>query len=418
MKGVLAVLAVLLAASAAVTRAAEPAAAGAAVVVPDTGPCVGLAPPSPECPPSWGTGGACLAPSLDGAGDRFWGGGEYLLWWVKDGPLPVPLVTTGDPLDPIPGALGQPGTRVLLGDHGLDFGTFSGLRVTVGGWLDDDRTWGAEGIGFLLEHRLTGFAAGSDPAGNPPLYVPVFRSELGREGSFVISDPQLILAGRLAIDATTRLWGAEFNVYRNLSRSRNLSLDALAGFRYLDLEESLNLNAPLNDPLFDIQETVAERFVTRNQFYGGQLGGRVSFRQGALAVDLVGKVALGSSHEVIDIAGATTLAGSGAATPGTFAGGILTQPSNIGRRAHDEFAVVPQVQVKLGYDIFPSLRATVGYDFLYWDDTVRPGNQIDRVVNQTQSLGGPLVGPARPLPLANHSDFWAQGVSFGLEFRY
>ena len=45
--------------------------------------------------------------------------------------------------------------------------------------------------------------------------------------------------------------------------------------------------------------------------------------------------------------------------------------------------------------------------------------QIDLAVNTSQPpLGGGLVGPARPAFSFRDSDFWAQGVSFGVEFRY
>src|SRR5687767_11670098 len=60
---------------------------------------------------------------------RIWGGADYLLWWVRKSPAP-PLVVTGDPADAFPGALDQPGTRVLFGgDTGLDYGATSGLRL-------------------------------------------------------------------------------------------------------------------------------------------------------------------------------------------------------------------------------------------------------------------------------------------------
>ena len=29
-----------------------------------------------------------------------------------------------------------------------------------------------------------------------------------------------------------------------------------------------------------------------------------------------------------------------------------------------------------------------------------------------------IIGPPRPAPQFNHSDFWAQGVTFGLAFQY
>src|SRR5205814_810605 len=60
---------------------------------------------------------------------RAWVDAEYLLWWTKGAPLSTPLVTTGSLTDIPPGALGQPGTRVLFGDHSIGFGALSGLRV-------------------------------------------------------------------------------------------------------------------------------------------------------------------------------------------------------------------------------------------------------------------------------------------------
>ena len=52
----------------------------------------------------------------------------------------------------------------------------------------------------------------------------------------------------------------------------------------------------------------------------------------------------------------------------------------------------------------------------------RPGDQIDRAVNPTQlplSTAAPLLtGLARPAPVLRDTDFWAQGINFGLEFRY
>ena len=38
-------------------------------------------------------------------GLSMWGSTEYLLGWIKNGPMPFPLVTAGDPNDPVsPGA--------------------------------------------------------------------------------------------------------------------------------------------------------------------------------------------------------------------------------------------------------------------------------------------------------------------------
>jgi len=80
--------------------------------------------------------------------------------------------------------------------------------------------------------------------------------------------------------------------------------------------------------------------------------------------------------------------------------------------------------LKLGYEIKRNTRAFVGYDITYWDEVVRPGDQINRRVNLSQNAVldpnglGRLVGPAQPAPLFTRSGFWAQGLNFGLEFLY
>src|SRR5947209_15956262 len=46
------------------------------------------------CPSNSGTCNACcFAPSCPS--DRVWFTGEYLFWFLKDAPVPVPLLTTG-----------------------------------------------------------------------------------------------------------------------------------------------------------------------------------------------------------------------------------------------------------------------------------------------------------------------------------
>ncbi|HET7719587.1 MAG TPA: BBP7 family outer membrane beta-barrel protein, partial [Acidimicrobiales bacterium] len=63
-----------------------------------------------------------------------------------------------------------------------------------------------------------------------------------------------------------------------------------------------------------------------------------------------------------------------------------------------------------------------GYTVLYWSSVVRPGDQVDLLVNASQIpsnlLPTGLVGPARPAVLFRDTDFWAQGVNLSLEVRY
>ena len=108
----------------------------------------------------------------------------------------------------------------------------------------------------------------------------------------------------------------------------------------------------------------------------------------------------------------------------TFPGGYFALPTNIGHHTRTVFAVVPEVGLNVGYRITPWASVFVGYTFLYANDVVRPGNQINRNINPTQSVswgGGKFLnpqGPAEPSFKFNSSDFWAQGINVGLDFRF
>jgi hypothetical protein len=368
---------------------------------------------------------------------RGWARVDYLLWWLKSAPLPVPLVTTGNPrvgFDPnmvntvnTAGAIGQPGTQVLFGDHDIHEQAYSGMSLTLGGWLDEEDWLGAEGSGFILERRTKRFVAASDAAGNPPLYFPIFSESANAERGIPIADPLRGFSGDVIINSTLQLWGAEINGILNLYRNSCLEFSLLTGFRYADLRESLEIYNTTSDLIFNNVTGLTDWFHTINQFYGGQLGSRLSFQLNRFSLDLTGKVALGATHQVVDTQGDITQFGPNPLVPpglGTFPGGLFTQSSNLGKRSADQFAVLPSLELKVGYAPTPRARLFAGYDFLYWSQVVRPGNQISHSVNLTQNAVldpsglGKLVGPAQPAPLFNRSDFWAQGLNVGLEVRY
>ena len=354
---------------------------------------------------------------------RFWVNGEYLLWWLRDSNLP-PLVTTspvGTSRDQA-GVLGQPGTTTLLGDSRMKHDERSGGRFSFGWWFDECRDWGLDGSFFFLGQRNNNFLASS--AGSPILARPFVNVATGQEASELVAFPGVI-SGTVRVDIPSRLWGADGNLRHNLCRGQCWSLDKLIGFRYLDLHESLTVNEFLSVPGAAGQAPsiiiVNDRFSTRNQFYGGQFGLAYEVRKGKWFVDVTGKVALGATHQVVNIDGTTTFVPAGT-TPVTQPGGLLAQRTNSGRFTRNEFSVVPEIGLKLGCQFTQHLRGYIGYNFLYWSNVARPGQQIDRVVNTSQipSVFGPgqLVGPARPAFTFRDTDFWAQGITFGLELRY
>jgi hypothetical protein len=372
---------------------------------------------------------------------RFYVGAEYLLWWTKKSPVPVPLVTTTTDLTQMPPAtVGTVGTSVVLGNQDLDTSTRSGARFTVGWWCDARGELGLEANYFFLASRSVTRSVGSNGGPNDPLLaVPFFADDLGTESSFTIAFPST-LAGAAEVRLTSRLQGAELNGMVKTCDYPDFQFDVLAGFRFLDLHENLSFatasigvmdpNAlPTNNGM--ILNTL-DQFDTQNYFYGFQLAARAEYHTGNLFVNALAKLALGDMHQIAHINGAAATNVFNAPAGGPFTGvpaqvipgsGIFAQATNIGRTSRHEFEAVPEIDINVGYKITRGLCAFLGYDFLYLSNVIRPGNQIDRTITFSQTIQNTIAGNAsapgdRPLVPLTGSSFWAQGLSFGVEWRY
>ena len=144
--------------------------------------------------------------------------------------------------------------------------------------------------------------------------------------------------------------------------------------------------------------------------------------RGRWTAEVTTKVAMGVTSETVSISGSTSIQSPGQAAVG-YGSGLLALGSNSGRYERDQFAVVPQVDAKVGFQLLPCLRVSVGYSFLYWSAVVRPADQVDRVLSVTQvptstQYVGNSGGTARPTFLFQGTDFFAHGLNVGLEFRY
>jgi hypothetical protein len=382
------------------------------------------------------------APStfFDGPGTvpRFWARAEYLNWSTKGFNLPI-LVTTGPATgdENFRGTLGTSGTAPIFGGTPTSNRPTSGGRFTAGWNFDPCGTCGIEASGFFLGSKTDNFVATS--AQFPVLARPFFNVNTGMQDRELTASPGLLpgdffkLQGAITVNNFTDLWGIEVNYRRLLCSDCNYSVSGLVGFRYLDLHEGLDITenvlsqqAVPGFPIFNPgnQIVVADSFHTRNKFYGGQLGLDGEYYRGRWFVGGRVQVGLGATHETIDIAGSqTVITPAGQRT--TFNGGLLALPSNSGNFSQNKFAVVPQVGVKLGYNITDNVRVFAGYDFLYWSNVVRPGDQIDTNLNVSQipNFGNnPLFVPpsniVRPVVPFRTTSFYAHGVSAGIEVRY
>ena len=220
--------------------------------------------------------------------------------------------------------------------------------------------------------------------------------------------------------------GAELNGLAQLYADCRWKLNAMAGFRYWNFHERLRFF--VNSPAINIPAEIyqaKDRFHTDNNFYGGLIGLGIELDYRGFFFNAKGKIAFGAMQEKSIINGqfiSNDFNGFGA--PQTFSGGYFALPSNIGHRKRTCFAVMPDVNLNIGYHVMDCVNISVGYTFLYVNKVLRAGKQINRNINPTQSslyeftATPTLVGKASPKPSLKSDGLWAQGINVGIEFQY
>lgn len=236
-----------------------------------------------------------------------------------------------------------------------------------------------------------------------------------------------------SVTVASSLQGAEANGVYTLFRGANWRVGLLGGFRWAELQENLSFEAASNTAGFagagrsgnssfaliatttGSLSTFTDRFETTNNFYGGQLGVATDFSAGRWSVRTTAKVALGSVRQHLEISGANTAFPSFVTLLAN--GGIYAQPSNIGQHNATNFAVAPEVGLNVGYQVTEALRASLGYNFFYINRVVRPGDQLQNIIDVMPVFNGrPGVVPSSAT-LFKETDFWTHGVSFSVELR-
>ncbi|NBO92275.1 MAG: hypothetical protein EBV06_08175 [Planctomycetia bacterium] len=374
---------------------------------------------------------------LGASGPRFYFGAEYLLWWTKGDKAP-PLATAGpnDPNVVSPGALGDPGT-LLLRDGELFGEMRSGARFTAGWFLDPCGEKAIEISGFFLGTRSTKFDANS--AQYPVIARPFFALATGTLGTvtFPTESSELVsfpgrATGRIHINGSSALWGVEANWVCGACCGCDWRANWLAGPRFVSLSENLKITEEVNflstaNPVdiapFQPRDrfTVNDSFSTRNRFWGGQVGAEGRWLQGRWTVDGRAKLGLGLTEQEVTINGSQIRTRDGSTT--TFTGGLLALSSNIGTHRRASFSFLPEVGMSVGYYATDWMRISFGYNLLYWSSVVRPGGQVDRnlnVFNIPNFDTGTLVnsGENRPTVPFKTTDYWAQGLTLGVELNF
>jgi hypothetical protein len=347
---------------------------------------------------------------------------EFHLRWFKSVCASVPIVSIGDPLAPIPGALGQPGTQIVVGGsppHKFEFPMTPGVQVTLG-WNRNDGGIGWEFSGFIMEQAANSQHFAADANGSPNTYLP-YQAPDNSFQALPFTVPGLVTGGSMAI-GSTKIWGIQSDITMPFAVDRGDSTffgKFLVGGRYLDLTDRVRVTNALHlvaDPsAFAIG---ADQFSTHNKFGGPQVGATLGLRRGNWSLEYTTKLAAGLTHQIRNIEGSPLLSYS-VLSPLLVPGPLLALPSNIGREAAHRVTLVPEISIKSRWALNSWCSLSLGYSLLYWNKVLCPGDQMSPLVNVGQvPFHSPVAGALDPKPVFAHTDYFAQGLDFGIQFRY
>jgi hypothetical protein len=381
--------------------------------------------------------GAPLVPDVEPTSQcRFYLAGDYMMSWFKQFHLNFPLVTTGSPSNPNAGALGEADTAVLVGGD-INESMFNGFKIEAGFFLDDHRHWSIDTVVEYFGQKSVLFNFQSDATGSPVIARPIIDVTPAMLNVFPDTGPGSATGGA-TVDIRTELYSTELNATCHAYQCGHCEWDLLGGFRYVHLQESLNVVDRVNplpggailpfggniaaimfpDSLVDV-----DSFRTNNNFYGLQLGTKFRWDCDWVYLSAFGKIALGANSQVVDINGLSTFVSTTMGNT-TLPGGILALPSNSGHHTQTVFSIVPEGGISIGLKLTKNIEIMAGYSFLFWTQVARPGNQIDPGVNGTQVPSSQffgstsLPGPIRPIFTFRDETLWVQSLTFGMQFQY
>jgi hypothetical protein len=339
----------------------------------------------------WGPVSSGSPPDPDRA--WVWGSAELLLGNTSGVNVP-PLVTTGPASAGLAaGAIGAPGTVVLFGGRKMLDNWRTGLRIEAGAWFGPSHVWGASARVYSLfstSDQLVGEGDGTNvvnlpqffPVGGVPVQFPMF---VGFPG---------VTVGTVATTVQTTFTGGDLSLRRLLVSTEPLRFEAFAGYRQLHLGDELGAAFRASGGIVGVLALRGDDSVrTRNNFYGGQVGGLGSLALGRFTVQGVSSVALGMNASDLDFS-RTRLATVGAVVV------PLVQATSGGRVNY--FSVVAEGGVRLSFRVTDHAKLTVGYTGIYWSNVRRAQEQF--------TLGPTLTGGT--------THFYTNMMSLGAEVRY
>jgi len=248
-------------------------------------------------------------------------------------------------------------------------------------------------------------------------------------------------AGSIAVTTSTSLYGGELNLRGVGMKIGNVDFGSLAGVRYLYFKDEL---AALNNVRFfqpagipptsadataslsrDLTFSTVDRVRVWNNFVGPQVGFDADAKFAGFFINARIKAAVGPVFQTGQVASTTTVVNNDPTRPSPAglanAGGLLSGPGDIGSHTRTRYGFVPELNLKVGYQVLNGLRVYAGYDGLYMGHMARAG-----VSTTTNSLSTSVTAPggtnsfgaSQPSFRLADQDAWVQGLSMGFELMF
>jgi hypothetical protein len=347
----------------------------------------------------------------------------------------------------------------VFGANSTNFGDLNGARFTVGYWFDQDQTWGVEAMVYGLERGRDAFSAVQSIPSNQLFINTGFTRSLfllNADGSRTLQNTFPVLIIRQADSAVTgtsgvNLYGGELNSRCVGLRYGCVDFGGLLGVRYLEVRDDLAVfnqvhlfrPDPATFPIVigegteslsnDVTYSTSDRIRAYNHFYGVQVGADMDAKFGSWFTYLRLKLAAGPNFQTAQVDSLTNINNNNVPLPvanattvtvpptRTAFGGLLAGPADYGRHTRTRFSVLPELNLKVGYQFTSWLRGYVGYDGLFLTNVARAGNlsSISTINTNVQIAGTPnSVSAAAPAFRWHDQDFWAQGFNVGFQIAY
>jgi Putative beta barrel porin-7 (BBP7) len=323
----------------------------------------------------------------------------------------------------------EPSIQSGSGLEGLDR---VGGRITLGMFLDSARDWSAEVSYFQLETKgtqYTGIAGAQNVQFQTGLNDLVTTVTPGTNVTPPVSNnvltPVIFSAdfnARIEGASSSKFWGIEANVNNRYFTVGQTKVSGIYGLRYLDLtiDQTLLQILTVGDDRYIVDDAgnqtisttiLAGEYQAHNQFYAAQVGLRFDSDFGRFFFNGFGKFAFGAMQQ-------TLLTNEAVVNSDIVIPDNVYPSSTVTRETRTRLAFALEGNLSAGFHITENMSIFAGYNVI-----------VMTRVAQMAGNGAPTSGPGtitigtpeKPIPVTNiftEGRYYAQGLNFGLEFRY